>query len=388
MVPEPKLLLPGPTPVPHQIFQAMLTPMTNHRSDEVMALRESLTKRLQALWATGGPVALTSSSGTGALEALVTNACAPGDRVLAVAAGAFGERFGTVAERAGLQVDWLRLPWGQAADPDAVADRVRAGSYQALLLIHNETSTGVLHPIPEIAAAARRHVPLILVDSISGTPSTPLLLDPWGVDAVVATSQKGFMMPPGLGLIGLGREAVSRFRGKPHFYFDLDGAIHGEWHYTAPLSLVFALGASLDLLEEEGAAARYARHELMGRMVRAGLEALGFELKADPAFASPTVTVAKPPDGVGNHDLREWCRAHGLVIAGGIGLWRDEAIRIGHVGATGPLDMVMTLDAIELAVAELGGLPVNGRAAGAALTAWRAGLHQREEAPVSTRDSA
>lgn len=375
MIPEPKLLIPGPTPVPQAIFQAMLTPMTNHRGAEVMALRQSLVERLQRLWSSTGPVGLLASSGTGGLEAILTNACARGDRVLAVSAGAFGERFGSVAERAGLDVDWLRLPWGAAAQPDEIAARLRGGDFHAVLLIHNETSTGVLHPIAEIAAAIREDVPLILVDSISGTPSTPVDLDGWGVDAVVASSQKGFMMPPGLGLVGLGAHALERFRGRPSLYFDLSGAARGEWSYTAPLSLVFGLARSLDLLEEEGDERRYGRHRLMAAMVRAGAEALGFGVRAPRPYASPTVTVVEPPAGVSNHAIRAWCQEHGAIVAGGIGQWQDQALRIGHVGATGPLDMLMALDVMELALAEVGGLDVDGRGARAALEVWRRTIH-------------
>ncbi len=382
MVPEPKLLVPGPTPVPQAIFQAMITPMVAHRNPETVELHHRIVQGLQALWSTKGPVILQSSSGSGALEASIANACARGDRVLAVSAGAFGERFGTIATRLGMDVDWLRFPWGEATPPDDIAAALRQKNYQAVLLIHNETSTGVLHPIPEIARAVRNLVPVILVDSISGTPSVPTDIDPWGVDMVIATSQKGFMMPPGLGLVGLGHDAQSHFRGEPSLYFDFGPSTTGQFHYTMPVSMIFALAKSVELLEEEGAEARYARHRLMSEMVCAGAAAMGFTVLGDMARQSPTVTVIAPPDGVSNHDIRGFAHRHGLDLAGGIGQWADRALRVGHVGATGPLDMLMAINILELSLATVGHIPVDGRGSAAALKVWERHVKETEGVPV------
>ncbi len=382
MVPEPKLLVPGPTPVPQAIFQAMITPMVAHRNPETVELHHRIVQGLQALWSTKGPVILQSSSGSGALEASIANACARGDRVLAVSAGAFGERFGTIATRLGMDVDWLRFPWGEATPPDDIAAALRQKNYQAVLLIHNETSTGVLHPIPEIARAIRNLVPVILVDSISGTPSVPTDIDPWGVDMVIATSQKGFMMPPGLGLVGLGHDAQSHFRGEPSLYFDFGPSTTGQFHYTMPVSMIFALAKSVELLEEEGAEARYARHRLMSEMVCAGAAAMGFTVLGDMARQSPTVTVIAPPDGVSNHDIRGFAHRHGLDLAGGIGQWADRALRVGHVGATGPLDMLMAINILELSLATVGHIPVDGRGSAAALKVWERHVKETEGVPV------
>lgn len=378
MVPEPKLLVPGPTPVPQAIFQAMITPMVAHRNPETVELQQSIVQRLQTLWSTSGPIILQTSSGSGALEASIANACARGDRVLAVSAGAFGERFGTIAGKLGMQVDWLRFPWGEASPPDDIAAALRQKDYQAVLLIHNETSTGVLHPIPEIARAIRSLVPAVLVDSISGTPSVPTEVDPWEIDAIIATSQKGFMMPPGLGLVGLGHDSLSRFRGEAGLYFDFGPSTTGQFHYTMPVSMIFALAKSLDLLEEEGAETRFARHRLMSDMVCAGAEALGFTVFGSMAHQSPTVTVVAPPEGVSNHDVRNFAHQHGLDLAGGIGQWGDRALRVGHVGATGPLDMLMALNIMELALAALGSIPVDGRGSAAALRVWERNVRKLE----------
>lgn len=383
-IPEPKLWLPGPTTVPAPVMQAMMTPMANHRSPDAGRLRAHLEEGLAELWEGGGPVILLPASGTGGLEALLVNALAPGDPVLAVSAGAFGERFGQIAERVGLQVDWLRREWGTAIRPDEVQQALAAKAYQAVLLTHNETSTGVLHPIQDIVPRVRLQVPLVLVDSISGTPSVPVKLDAWGIDAVVAGSQKGFMLPPGLALIGLGGHAQAKFRGRPGWSFDFAKFIGKDWPYTPPLSLLNGLSASLDGLREEGAEARFLRHRTMAAMVRQGALAAGFGGMADPSHLSPTVTALTPPGGTSPKDLRAWCASHGAVIAGGQGPWGDRVIRIGHVGAVGPLDMVSAVGLLALAAAHFTDTPLSGAAVQAALEAWqaaeRAGVH-----PISSR---
>jgi alanine-glyoxylate transaminase/serine-glyoxylate transaminase/serine-pyruvate transaminase len=371
MIPEPKLLLPGPTPVPPQVEQAIMTPMQNHRGPEITALHQRLQERLGQLWGSAG-VGLLPASGTGALEALLANALPPGEAVLAVTAGAFGDRFGQIAERLGLQVDWLRLPWGEAVDPERVLQRLRAGRASAVLLTHNETSTGVLNPLKDLARAVSGAVDLVLVDSVSGTPSVPLEMADWGIDGVAAASQKGFMLPPGLGLVALGPGARARFRGRPSLTWDLAPYLDGQWPYTPPVALLHGLAASLDLLDEEGAPARFRRHRLMAQMVREGAQALGFTGLACPDRASPTVTALAPPTGVDPARLRSWCRAHGLELAGGQGPWKSRAVRVGHVGYVGPLDMVGALAVLEMGLAALAGRPITGEGARRALTIWHA----------------
>jgi alanine-glyoxylate transaminase/serine-glyoxylate transaminase/serine-pyruvate transaminase len=378
-VPERKLLLPGPTPVPMAVWQAMMEPMTNHRGPEGDALFQALSSGLQEVFGTTGVSAVMALSGTGGLEALLDNAVAPHAPILAVEGGAFGERWGRIAERRGYAVDWIHVPWGQGVDGEAVADRLRSRAYAAVLLTHNETSTGVLNPLPAIASTIRALVPLILVDSISGMPSVPLAMDAWEVDAVVAGSQKGFMLPPGLAVIAVRQDAFSRFAGRPSVYYDFQPHFRGDWPYTVPLSLMRGLARSLDLLREEGAERRHRRHATMGRMVRAGARALGFTVMADEAVASPTVTALEPPAGVAPDALRREVRRLGAEIAGGQGRWQDHVVRVGHVGAVGPLDVMGVLAALELALAVLDGSPVDGRGGAAALAAW-----QREEETAAT----
>jgi alanine-glyoxylate transaminase/serine-glyoxylate transaminase/serine-pyruvate transaminase len=379
MTPEPKLFLPGPTPVPMAIWQAMLTPMSNHRGREITELHASLRERLKRLWSTSGPVVILPASGTGGLEALLANAVAPSETVLAVSAGAFGDRFGQIAERLGMGVEWLRRPWGEAVDPDDVATELRRRRYAAVLLTHNETSTGVLHPLRDLARAARAHVPLILVDSISGSPAVPLDIQGYGVDAVVTGTQKGFMLPPGLAMIGLGEDAPAKLKGRPSLYMDFKPYMAGDWPYTPALSLLHGLDRSLELLAAETEPVRYRRHRLMSAMVRAGAEAAGFRPVVRSEAASPTVTALEPPEGITPKALRAWCQAHGAVLAGGQGAWKDRIVRIGHVGATGPLDVLAVLGVMELAVCHLSGRHPDGSASRAALDVWHRTLNNPEE---------
>jgi aspartate aminotransferase-like enzyme len=190
------------------------------------------------------------------------------------------------------------------------------------------------------------------------------------------------MMPPGLGLVGLGHDAQSHFRGEPSLYFDFGPSTTGQFHYTMPVSMIFALAKSVELLEEEGAEARYARHRLMSEMVCAGAAAMGFTVLGDMARQSPTVTVIAPPDGVSNHDIRGFAHRHGLDLAGGIGQWADRALRVGHVGATGPLDMLMAINILELSLATVGHIPVDGRGSAAALKVWERYVKETEGVPV------
>lgn len=381
-----RIFIPGPTPVPSAVQAAMLTPMTNHRGQAAEALWAELTDGLRRLWHGAGPVAILPASGTGGLEALVTNALARGKRVLMASAGAFGDRFGTVAERAGLAVDWVRAEWGRAIDPDDVARAVRSRRYDALLLTQNETSTGVAHPVREIVAAARPHVPLVFVDAISGCPAMPLELDGWGIDAVVLGSQKGLMLPPGLALVGLAAGVAERFDGTPSVYWDLAPYWRGALPYTPALSLWYGLAESLALLEEEGEDARWRRHRTMSVMVRRGAAALGFHPAAEERWASPTVTALRPPTGIEASALLRTLRSLGVVFAGGQGPWRGQVVRVGHVGAVAPIDVVGAMAALEGALAALDGRPVTGRAAAAATVAWHDGRSGEGPAAGTTEE--
>lgn len=336
------ILLPGPTPVPAQVQQAMLTPMSDHRGSTFQRVQQDVLNRLAELFSAPDSthVAVLPATGTGGLEAAVQNFFEPGDRVLAVQTGLFGQRFADVAEAHGLAVERLSFPWGSAFDVNAVMERVKGT--RGILVTHNETSTGVENPLAELAQkfSGSQPRPLVVVDSISGVPALPLPVG-HGVDVIVAASQKGFMCPPGLALVVLSDEARAMLKDsrRGRFYFDLRPYVEGRLPYTPAISLWYGLQAALIMLDEEGSATRLARHQFLRDMTRAVGAAGGLELMVEERWASPTVTALGLPVDTPPGDLRRRLELRGLQIAGGLGPWHERVIRIGHVGAVDAGDL-------------------------------------------------
>ncbi|HEX5450969.1 MAG TPA: alanine--glyoxylate aminotransferase family protein, partial [Candidatus Limnocylindrales bacterium] len=340
------LRTPGPTPLPDPVREAGARQMVNHRGPEFRQVLERIGSRLQDAFRTRSEVLVLTSSGTGALEAVIVNHCSPGDPVLAVTIGVFGDRFAKIAARYGADVTELRVEWGRAADPDAVVGALqgmRAGGRpaKAVLLTHNETSTGVTNPIAALAEQVRSAEPdaLILVDGISGLGAVPFETDGWGLDVVATGSQKSWMVPPGLSMVSVSPrawEAAARST-MPRFYFDLTAArtsaAKGETPWTPAVGVCLALDVALGLMEAEGYPAIFERHARCGAAARAGLSAIGFELFAAPAYASNTVTAARLPDGLDWAPFNGALRARGLVLAGGQGQLMGKIFRMGHLGS-------------------------------------------------------
>ena len=310
------LRIPGPTPCPPEVLAAVARPMINHRGRQFAQLIGRATQRLRQFYRTGGDVLILTASGTGGMEAAIVNTLSPGDRVLAVSIGAFGDRFAAIAEAYGAQVVRLSYEWGRAADPDDVRKALGDDpNIAAVLVTHNETSTGVTNPLAEIAAAARevgavREQPLLLVDAISSLGAIPLEMDAWGLDVVVTGSQKGWMVPPGLAFISVSEGAWRAYgsAGMPRFYFDLgrhrDALARGQTPWTPALSILFGLEVALERMAQEELPAIFQRHARIAQMTRDGVKALGLELLADERFASPTVTAVKVPEGVDRSEER------------------------------------------------------------------------------------
>nr|MBO2486599.1 aminotransferase [Bacillota bacterium] len=353
---EPLLLIPGPTPVPPAVREALAQPLIGHRGPAFVELYRRVTRRLKPLFGTEQEVLIFPGSGTGAMEAAVVNLFSPGDRVIVLVAGAFGERFAAIAEAFGLAVDRLEAPWGQVVPPERLRERLLTyppGEVRGVFITHNETSTGALSPLEELVRVARQESgALVVVDSVSGLGGTPVAMDRLGIDCVVTASQKCLMSPPGLALLALSPsawQATERAR-LPRSYWDVQEARRfgeqGETPYTPAVSLWFALDRALDLIEAEGLEQVYARHRRMGAMVRAGGRALGLEVLAPEAHASPTVTCLLLPEGLDAGAVRRALRARGVEVAGGQGALKSRAIRIAHMGAIQPEHLLQGLLAL------------------------------------------
>jgi aspartate aminotransferase-like enzyme len=341
--------------------------MVNHRGPEFKVLLERVGGRLKAAFRSDNDILILTASGTGGLEAAIVNHLSPGDPVLAVTIGAFGDRFARIATRYGADVTTLPVEWGRAAEPAdmTVALDQMAGAgrpARAVLLTHNETSTGVTNPIAELAAVARRAAPdaLLLVDGISGLGAIPFETDAWELDVVVTGSQKSWMVPPGLAMVSVSERAwaASDRAEMPRFYFDLrehqKGLAKGETPWTPAVGVAFALDVALELMEREGYAQIFARHAACGAATRAGVAALGFELFADPGHASDTVTAVRVPQGVDWPAFNRELRGRGLVLAGGQAQLSGQIFRIGHLGSVTVNEIVAALEILEEGAAAIG----------------------------------
>jgi aspartate aminotransferase-like enzyme len=375
---EPNLRIPGPTALPPSVREAGARQMINHRGPDFAAMLERILTGMKPFFGTTNDVAMLSCAGSGGLEAAVVNTLSPGDRVLGVSIGSFGDRFAKIAGVYGADVTKVDVEWGQAADPTVVRDALAADAgYKAVLLTHNETSTGVMNPIPVLAAAIRDVAPdaLILVDSVSGLGAVPFEMDAWGIDLVVTGSQKAWMAAPGLAMIAASArtwDAMETAR-MPRFYLDLrahrDAAANGQTPFTPAIGVVFQVDEGLRLMNAEGAAAVFARHEACAAASRAGLQALGFELFADERFASRTVTAAKLPEG---HDWKAFngaIKGHGVVLAGGQGKLAGKIFRLGHLGSVTVEEVLGAIAALETVALEQGRRLNPGTAVGAAYAA-------------------
>ena len=335
------LRIPGPTPLPDEVLDAQSSPMIDHRGTDFAEMLRDIGAGIGKLVGTTGDVLLLTGSGSGAMEAAVVNALSPGDRVLVVIIGGFGDRFADIAQAFGADVERLEIPWGEAADPRALAEHIAANPpYAAVLVTHNETSTGVTNPIRELAAAVRSGPgePLVVVDGISGLGAMPFEMDAWGIDLVVSASQKAWMGSPGIGIAAVGERAwaaAERAR-MPRFYWDFrearSFAEKGQTPWTPAVSVLFGLRVGVNRLIAEGPERTWARHEAIARGAQAGMEAAGLRLVAPVGHRSPTVTAAWLPEGLEWAPFNARMRSRGLVIAGGQGKWTGKILRFGHMG--------------------------------------------------------
>jgi alanine-glyoxylate transaminase / serine-glyoxylate transaminase / serine-pyruvate transaminase len=384
---RPFLQIPGPTNVPDRVLRAMDRAVIDHRGPEFAALTREILPPLRRVFGTehGDPI-LFPGSGTGAWEASLVNVLAPGDRILSFNYGHFSAQFNQMARNLGFQVDEVPLRWGQALPPEEVEIRLRAdlvgrggvvGSantkpsprlYKAVLVVQNETSTGVLSDVGAIRQAmdAAGHDALLIVDAVSALGSTPFELDAWHVDVALAGSQKGLMLPPGIALLCIGARAreVAEHGGSPRHYWDwrpiLRDNANGFFPYTPATLLLFGLREALRMLvDEEGLERVYARHLRLAAGVQAAVDAwapAGVRLLPEQlGTASPTLTAITMPEGTDSDAVIRHARERfGLSLGVGLGQIKGKVLRIGHLGALNELEVIGTLGGLELALKESG----------------------------------
>ncbi|MBI2081334.1 MAG: alanine--glyoxylate aminotransferase family protein [candidate division NC10 bacterium] len=355
-----RLLAPGPTEVPPQVLQAMARPVIHHRTPEFEALFEEVRRGLQWLFQTRQDVLILAASGTGAMEGAVVNACSPGDKVLVLKGGKFGERWAEICQAYGLTVIPVEIPYGKVADPAAVGEALRRQpGIAAVFATHSETSTGVLNDIEAIAAVVRKTPALLVVDAVTSLGVVDVPTDDWGVDVMVAASQKAIMLPPGLAFACLSERAwAAAGRARlPRYYFDFlterkSQAKH-QTAWTPAVSLVAGLKVALELMQAEGLEAIFARHERLAAATRAAATALGLTLFAERP--TPAVTAVKVPEGLdGGAVVRLLRDKHGISIAGGQGSMRGKIFRIASLGYADAYDVLTGIAALEFTLAELG----------------------------------
>ena len=343
-----QLRIPGPTPVPQEVVAAASRDMINHRGPEFAEILHDVTARVKRVFQTTNDLFLLTSSGTGGLEAAVVNTLSPGDKVLGISIGAFGDRFLQIANTYGADVFPMKLELGTAVEPDAVGAAIEeSGPFKAVLVTHNETSTGVTNDLEAISRVVRSHGPLMLVDAVSSIGSIDLPVDKWECDVVVTASQKGWMSPPGLSMISFNERAwrANAEAKMPRFYFDLALAKsyfdQGQTLATPAVSIFYAMQKALDLIEREGLANVHARHRRVAAYAREQAKELGLQLFVkEERCASDTVTAISLPEGI------EWSTVtktltedFGVVLGGGQQQLKGKICRVGHMGMVETSDM-------------------------------------------------
>lgn len=351
--------IPGPTPIPPAVKEAMAVEIPGHRSKEFEQLLAETMAMLKPIFGTVGEVLVLTGSGSGGLEAAVVNLLSPGQPALFVAIGTFGERWAKIADAYGAEVVRLDFPPGSVAPPEAVADALRADPrLSALFLTHSETSTGALNDVAAIAAAARAVRPevAIAVDAVSSAGAIRLEIDAWGLDVVVTASQKALMGPPGLALVAVaprGWAAIEQAK-LPRYYWDLrrarKDAAKNQTPFTPAVQDLLGLRAGLGLLQAEGLESSFARHAQLGRLARQGLRELGFAPLAAEAEASPTVTAALVPEDLSGSALLKRLEADQVYLTAGQA--KDRTIRIAHMGYVSEREVAEALAALGAAAAE------------------------------------
>src|SRR5262245_43878335 len=370
-------MTPGPTPAPPEVLAAIAQPVIHHRGPDYRKLYSRVLGRLREVFRTEQEVLLFGGSGSGAMESAVANLVSPGDPVLVVSGGYFGERWAAIAKAYGADVDHLRYAWGEIPTAEDAAARLREREAGLVLFTHSETSTGVVLDPQPFAASAREAGALSVLDAVSSLGAVPLETDAWGIDVVASGAQKALMTPPGLGLVSVSEAALAALGSSPRFYFDWEKTRSGQAKldsaFTPAVSLVRALNVALGMLLEEGLEAAFDRHVRLGRACREGAKAMGLELFSPDEDRSAVVTAILTPEGVDATEMRLALRdRYGVTVAGGHGDLKDRLFRIGHIGYYDVFDITSALAAVELALVDAGADIERGAGVARALEAYAA----------------
>jgi aspartate aminotransferase-like enzyme len=375
VIDETLTMIPGPTPVHARILGALARPTTSHVAPSfVEAFREALAGFRSLCRSETGQPFVVAGGGTLAMEMALVNVVAPGEKVLVVSHGYFGDRFGDLAASFGIQADVLRADWGKAIRPADVAERLAAERYVAVTVTHVDTSTGTRAAAEEYAALLRGRPELFVLDGVCATGGVDERFDEWGVDVLLTGPQKAIGAPPGLALCLFSERAMARRKARasvPAYYADILRWLPvmqdpGKYFSTPCVNEIVALAEALRIAHAEGLEARFARHARVARAVRAGLEALGLALFTDPHARADTLSVVLLPAGVADADFRREMAARGVVVAGGLGPIAGKAFRLGHMGNIGAAEVATALVAIEGSLAALGAAVTPGAALAAA----------------------
>lgn len=357
------LMIPGPTPVPEQVLLALAKHPFGHRSGEFSKLMAEVTANLKWLHQTENDVLMLTASGTGAMEAGIINFLSPGDRVLVGTNGKFGERWAEVSQAFGLNVESITADWGVALNPEDFRTKLEADtekSIKAVIITHSETSTGVINDLETINRHVKAHGALMIVDAVTSLGAVHLPMDEWGIDVVASGSQKGYMIPPGLGFVAVSAKAWEAYKTAklPRFYLDLGkyrkDAAKNTTPFTPPVNLVVALHAALNMMRQEGLENIFKRHQRLTEATRAAIKALDLPLFAPDEAASPAIT-AVAPTTVESEQIRSVMKKHfDIVLAGGQDHLKGKIFRIGHLGFVSDRDILTAIAALEASLRELG----------------------------------
>lgn len=354
------LLTPGPTPLPPQVSEAMSRPIIHHRTPAFQAELKEATEGLKYVFQTQNDIFILASSGTGAMEAAVVNLLSSGDTALVIQGGKFGERWTELCKSYGINAEVMEVEWGKAASPKEIEKRLKANpKIKTVFATLCETSTGVANDIEAIGSVVKATDAVLAVDAISGLGAIELKTDEWGVDVVVSGSQKGLMLPPGLGFISTSAKAAKLIEASksPRYYFDLRKAKKAldktDTPFTPAITLIIALNEALKMMKQDGLVNIFLRHKKMAEATRAAIKALGLELFADPS--SDVVTAVKVPLGLDGEKLVKTMRdTYGITIAGGQEELKGKVFRIAHMGFIEEFDIIAGISCLEKVLTQMG----------------------------------